>query len=315
MGCGASADRGGGGGGGAAPPKPITEAQLKTMCLDGCIRMEIACIKFAFSKSEEIQIKPPPAIEELRGCIKALEDQAASLKDTKGPVSGGGMMGGMINAAAGVAGQAAGMGMDAVVVGLKGVTDKLDEPFQTVAKDVVAAKGPELYNICVAFINGFKFAEPIKIVRGDAPWSEAQYKNVPPDTISTTMMTLAAQPLCQQMCPTVKAAIKDHLVTTGWDKAWKAYDAAYKKIATVVKEDMLLKAGVKPVTCDLDVYITFEIFKALEKYMKEEEGRIRANSAGKDIHKPGKPVGFAAVFSTQTLTEDSYKAWEMENVQ
>lgn len=316
MGCGASTSRGGGGGG-EEYKKPISEDQLKQMCLDSCIRMEIACINYALLTPgvwDNIKITPPPAIVTLRNNIKVLQDQANSFKNTEGVVSGGGMIGGMLNSAAKVGGQIAGGGMEAACSALNGVADGLETPFQTVAKDVMEKKRASLYNTCVGYINGFQFADPLTIVRGVPPWNEESYKKVKPDTISTTMMTLAQVPLCQLLMPEVKDAIKDHLVTTGWDKAWGLYDTAYKTVTKVIKEETLAKAGIKPLELNLTEYITNEIFKELQVMMQKREGEIRADSTNKDVHKPGKPLSFAAVFSTKSLYEDDHKLWLQERV-
>lgn len=175
-------------------------------------------------------------------------------------------------------------------------------------------KRASLYNTCVGYINGFQFADPLMIVRGIPPWNEESYKKVKPDTISTTMMTLAQVPLCQLLMPEVKDAIKDHLVTTGWDKAWGLYDTAYKTVTKVIKEETLAKAGIKPLELNLTEYITNEIFKELQVMMQKREGEIRADSTNKDVHKPGKPLSFAAVFSTKSLYEDDHKLWLQERV-
>lgn len=225
------------------------------------------------------------------------------------------MLGGMLNKVADVAGQvtsaAAAVGMEAMAQGLDGLGADLERPFQTVAQDVVTKKKDELYNIFVAYINGFVFTDPVKICRGDAPWNAENYNKVAGDTISRTLCSLAQKDLCDKIKPVVQVAIQDHAVTSTWNGAMGKFNQVYDAIVSsgVVKAEDLTNAGVKKVDCDLVQYITTEIFKALAEIMAKEEAATRKDPAGKDITEPKKPQSFAKIFSTEPLYETDFTFW------
>merc|ERR1719482_712745 len=143
---------------------------------------------------------------------------------------------GMANAAAGAAAGVAKAGGAAAAktaaAGLDKLVEGLEKPFNTVAQDVVKKKEKELYNICVAYINSYRFEEPLNLTRGTIDGSG--FKLVPGDAISKSLATISANALCDKLQPEVTAAIKEHLVTTGWEKAQKAYTAAYNGITAFI---------------------------------------------------------------------------------
>merc|ERR1719158_1974333 len=145
----------------------------------------------------------------------------------------GSMMAGVAKAKD-LAADAAASGTSAILTttagGLKALTDKLDEPFQNVAKDVVDAQKAKLYNIYVDYINGFVFKEPIKLVRGEPEKPAAK------DLISRTLNTLAGEELCKKLLPAVTEEVQKHAVTKSWQAAEKAYNSAIEIALKVVSE-------------------------------------------------------------------------------
>lgn len=307
------------------------------MCQDACVRMQVACIKAAFAKPDELKIAPPPEVEKLKSAAKALQDQAAKLGGSEtseaekpAPSSGGGgMMGAMMGAATAAAGAAAGVAKagaagaaTAAAAGLDKLVDGLEKPFNTVAQDVVSKKEQELYNICVAYINGYKFLTPTALARGgaiDGSDFKKSYENYNGDAISKSLADNAGAALCDKLFPEVTAAIKGHLVTTGWDKAQKAYTTAYNAICSVMKAEDLAKVGIVPVQCEVNRYVTVQIWASLAKLMAAEELSIRKMSEPdkrkKDITVPKKPVSFALVFSDQPIMASHYNFWKEETEQ
>lgn len=311
MGCGAS----------AAEPKAMTVEQMNTMCQDGCVRMQVICIKAAFAEPDTLAIAAPPQVQELRKSVTSLQAEADKAgkaaaaepaEEKKGGLSG--MMSAVAGAATQVATGIAGGGLGVAAQGLDAACDKLEEPWPKVAQDVVAKDQAKLYNICVTFINGYKFAEPAKIVRGSPPWNE--YSKVPGDTISTTLGTLASAELVKQLYPAVQEALKEHAVTSGWKKAETMYNGTVDLATSVVSKEDLEKAGIKKITCDIETYVTQEIVKALVKRMAKEEVSVRTMGGGekgeKDVTTPKKPISFAKLFSPVGLYESDYKFWENE---
>jgi len=313
-------------------PKPITLEHLTEMSKDCCIRMEIICLNKAFEKPEEIKINPPPEVADLKtsadGLNKAAKEAEAGASvapKAAGAPAVGGIMGSALGALgkacdtveAGVnqvAGQTKAAGLMAMAQVLEGSFKGLEEPFQTVAKDVMTTKKGELYNIFVEYINGFTFVEPVKIIRGDAPWNAENYKKVASDAITKTLCTLAEKELCQKLKPSVDAAIQDHTVTKTWNGAIGKFNNVYDAVTagTGMSKEKMDEAGIKKVEIDLGMYITKEIYKQLVIIMATEEAATRANPAGKDKLAPKpKPISFAKLFSVTGLTEADYDEWAM----
>lgn len=308
MGCGASA-RGG-------TPPPATPEQASQMCQDACVRMQVVCIYAAFEKPDQIKINPPDEIQQLKAASAALKEQAGKMGDANeaaaNAATSGSMVGGMMAMAKGAASAAGGAGILAMAQGLDALNNAVEAPFQTVAKDVLVAKKVELYNTCVAYINTFKFKDPVKISRGTIDGSG--FAGVKGDAISSDLAELTADALYDKMVGDVTAAIKEHAVTKAWEAAQKAYTAAYEAMAKVIKEEDMAKAGIKPVRCDLNMYITIQIWLALAKLMAAEEATVRkdADSGKKDITMPKKPISFKTVFSDTALTNFHYDTWASE---
>jgi hypothetical protein len=279
--------------------------------------MQVACIKAAFDNLGDLKIDAPPEVEKLKNAVKSIGEWAANLGDDSKaePASGGGgMMGGMMNMAQNVASAVGEGGLKALCSGLAALTEKLDEPFQDVAQDVLKDNKAKLYNVCVTYINAFKFKDPVLISKGSI--DGGIYKNVKPDTISNAMITVAGNALCDVMQPEVQEAIKEHLVTKSWKAAQDAYTKAYDMAIKVASADALEKVGVVPVKCELNRYITVKIWEALKAKMGEEEGAIRkmeddVAKGQKDVtDKPRrKPETFALVFSERPRMVSNYNEW------
>merc|ERR1712224_918054 len=175
----------------------------------------------------------------------------------------------------------------------------------------------DLYSILLAYINSFKFAQPLIICRGEAPWGEQQYNAVKGDTISDTMHKLSEEALIKALKDTVTEEVKNHTVTTTWKSAQGKFNSCYDTAAGVLgaeKMKTLNEAGVKKVECEIDTYVTIQIVKALAKRMKECEIATRKDSAKKDIAKPGKPQTFAKVFSATPIYKADYDFYKTEAV-
>lgn len=308
MGCGASA-------------AAITKDQVNTMCQDACVRMQAACIKAAFAKPKELKIDPPPEVKQLQGMALKLKTKADNLRDTPSIDGGGGggvagMLSGAKNMVAVVATNVGAAGLGTAAAALETVTATLHEPFNTVAQDVVNKKGDQLYNTCVKYINDCKFANPLKLTRGTIDGSE--YDKTDAKGISTALAEMAGRELCEKLQPDVTEAIKEHLVTTGWDQAQKKYMAAYDLLCKVMTPEDLEKVGVTTVKCDLNTYITNQIWLALATLMAAEEAVIRGlpleDKKAKDCTVPLKPISFAHVFSKECLTAATYNRWTRETL-
>lgn len=233
-----------------------------------------------------------------------------------GAKAAGGMMGGMLgamekmadqvqDAAAGAAGAAAAAGLNVAADALDAAVSKVEEPFQKVGCNVVTKKKADIINCFVEFINGYRFTEPIKMVRGEAPWSAEQYKKVPSDAISKWLAEKAKAELVKKLYPVTEAEVKADPVTNTWDSAVDKFNSFHD---AVTKAGVDLEGqGVKKMSFDLPTYITTEIVNELMRLMAEAETATRADPAGKDTTKP---ISFAKIFSPVGLTEPDYTEWE-----
>jgi len=314
MGCGASAG-----------PKPITVEQITQMCKDCCVRMEIICVNKAFEKPEAIKVKPPDSVQEMRKNVTEMKEAAKKVQSgddfkasggEKAAPAVGGMLGAGLsalssaadqvqNAAAGALGQGMSAGLEVLADALDKAVSGVEKPFETVGQDVIAEKKAEIINAYVACINGFTFTEPVKIIRGDAPWNAEQYAKVPGDAISNCLTSLAKADIIAKVTPVAEEAIKKHAVTSTWDGAIDKYNAAYDGIS---KYTDLEKQGIKKITFDLPKYIVEEIVNEIGKIMATEEKAVRADPKDKDKEKPHT---FAKVFSSKPLDEQDFKEWSM----
>merc|ERR1712139_511859 len=94
-------------------------------------------------------------------------------------------------------------------------------------EDVIKAKGQK--------------PDPIKIVRGDAPWSAEQYKSVPGDAISKWLCEAAKADVTKKITQDVNEAIDKHPVTNNWDAATKNFNQCLDKIGPENCEKMSMQ--------------------------------------------------------------------------
>jgi len=231
-----------------------------------------------------------------------------------GDKGGGGMVAGLMakgNELASKVGDAKDLaksqGLKAAAEGLKKLIDAVDKPFQEVAAQVVTENKTDLYNICVKFINLYKFAEPHKLVASED-------KTV----ISNTLATLACADLAKDLKPKVEEAVKTKTVTKAWAAVEDGYNSCLELAKKFVSEDDLKKAGLEKVSCDINEYITIEIIKALAKKMGEKETEVR-KMGEKDptiedkVGPPFKPNAFKEIFqAAPNLTDEMFKRWKEE---
>jgi hypothetical protein len=309
MGCGGSAAR-------QVPqgPPPISLQEITDMCTDMCTRMEILCAHTALQNKENFKIDAPPEVTELKNASDGLckaADQVMADADASAAEQqkSGGMLGKITGAVTQGVGQVQGAGLIAASQALKGISSDLEKPFLEVGQDVIEKRKEDLYNILLAYINSFKFADPLKICRGDAPWSKEQYEAVPGDLISKTLHEQSEEALIKELKDTVTDEVAKHTVTTTWKSAQEKFNKCYDIAAGVLgaeKMKTLNEAGVKKVECQIDTWVTIQIVKALAKRMKECEIATRKDSAGKDIAQPKKAVTFAKVFSATPIAKPDY---------
>jgi len=303
MGCGGSVER-----------KLCEQAKADEMCQDACVRIQLACMAAAFDKPEELKIVPPPEVQQLKESITRMQAWAASLADSgKEAPSGGGLLAGAMAMAKEVGSAVGSSALSVAASGLTAVTEKLEENFNTVAQDVTTSKKEELKQTYTKYIIGFKFTEPTKNSKGSIDGSA--FNSVKPDILSRHLQAVSESELCSKLQPDVEEAIKDHKVTKGWDAAQKAYMKAYELALKAASAEDLEKAGVTPIKCEVALYVTVEIWKALAEKMAAEEAAIRQMTDGKgakDILDPKKSVAFALIFSNKPITAVDYDAWVAE---
>jgi hypothetical protein len=285
--------------------------------------MEILSVSAVMCSTDALIIPPPDCVNDQRGNAQKLRDAATAAVDKitelteadtaqnmVGETENKGMMGQMIGfmakAADGVAeltGKGAGMILSTSLNGMAAAMDaavaKVEKPFSEVGRDIVSKKQNELVEIYAQYINQYDHPDPISLVRGVDPYEDAQYKAVPPDSISKALTEAARAELAEKMLPIVQPAIDDHAITKAWDLLIENVNKAHAKISQYAQ---LSEYGITPISLDINTYIVNETITVLGEQMGKVEGVTRENSSGKSRC----PETFGAVFSGTPLMDTHY---------
>jgi len=314
---------------GASVPKEASPEQKATMCAVAGKEMMVICTPLALAKSDQIKVKAPPDVEKLR---KVVSDLRAAAKDAKNlgtdekvkepeKKSGGGMLGGMMQAAADLGAQVVEAGVNAagnvaavaIEKSLNMAADQLEKavnavekPFTEVGKEVAGEKKEQMQKVFENYIANLPLqssGQAIKLVRGEDPQNDAAYRAVPGSALSDYLCRKSAKNLVQQLLPVCEEAIKKHQITNTWNSVIENFNSlcdTIKNMDFAKKNDLELK----PIELDINDYIVSQCVEELAKIMGAEETAIRQTGTHKDAKRP---MLFSSVFSGAQLTENLFK--------
>merc|ERR1712228_61867 len=282
--------------------------------------------------SSEIKVAVPKQLVGFKESATTLRENAERLRKEKestndgGPEKSsgnsgiGGFMDKVTNAVGDVAekagefvGKGVGAALDETANKIDAAVGKVEVPMSTVGQDIVNAKMAEIKKVYEEVIPDVcKDADvPISLVRGQPPYGQAEYDDVPGFALSEQLTKLARDKLTEKLEEVVKPAVDEHDALKAFATLMKVHDAAVAASAKLTPsgstplEDVSLKVA----KFDLCKHVVQEVISQLGDLMGKEETAIRKAPEGK--LKGKEEVGedpriFANVFSGQQLTADTW---------
>lgn len=328
MGCGASAD------------SPASPEHLKEMCDVAAKDMEILCVTYAMSGisdgSLKVAVRTPDCVDSWKQTVADLRQKAADIEaagdegtgnkagGVASAVATGGALGGMLASAAGMVDSVADKVAEYGAAGiskiirtaadtLEGSIQKLEEPFQQVGKEVISESYSDVLKVFCDFINNYKFANALVLIRGQDPYEASQYAAANKKGISEALIKSSAKEIIDKIFPKVEPAIKKHSTTKYWDSMLDANKSVCEKLRSIADKHSLLNnlnslVDKLETTTDLPCHITEEIVTGIMDLMSSKEEVLRNDSSGSATHSK-KDHTFMVVFSGTKMMESHYKAF------
>lgn len=286
---------------------------MNILCVLAAKEMGVLCLKAVVEtdKISLLSIKAPPAVSGMRDDAKKLREDAASAQEKLKDAAGGsedatkgtgvvGMLGsamaGAAQLAAGGAGAAIGAVLNTAANAIDAAVDKVDESFESVARDVVSSKKEEFLQTFQKHIEGLVSSNALSLCRGERPWDGAAYEATKPNACSNALIVASAESLKELLLPQVDDALESHKATKAWSELIGKVNSAIDKIGQYPKLESM-----KPRKIELNIkdYIITQIIAEVGQLMGQEEATLRSDSMGKS---QTLPATFPAVFSKRTLT-------------
>jgi len=279
----------------------------------------------------EVAVRTPPCVDQWNETVKALREKAEELRsDTGGSsraagVAGavatggalGNMLGGLASKADGamdsvsnMAGGTAAMGVDAAADMLEKAIQTLEAPFEKVGKDVICESYTAFLATFSDYINNYKFANSLKLVRGEAPHEAAQYEEVKKRGITEALVRASASDIVSKVYPTCEESIKNSALVRAWDIMLDTNKSVCEQINKLANMSSAL-SGLKSLTemleatTDIPQHICMEIVLVLCDHMGAKEESLRFDSSGTSTHSK-KDATFSVVFSGLKMLESHY---------
>lgn len=326
-------------GGCCSKSKPATQEEMQIICKAAAKEMmTIFCIDDALKDPSQILIQVPPVLEDIRKTRDDLRKTAEELNNKvsddpaednaepaeppkeEAPTSGlGGFMAGAMGAISKVKEQVqdlAEQGLEkAVELGSKGsaaaltqlattldeAVAKVEEPMQSIAKDVVTAVKPDVEKYLKDFVKEANMGGAVALCQGGEETA-----------ISKALVNDQVDDLTAKLRPIVEAQIQKHAGLKAWDTAIDTYNKGIDGMKGILEKAKEFAASKQvelpeintpsPIKLDIEEYICKSIVLELGRLMGEAETKHRAEpdvGGASDI--------FIKVFKKEELTHEDYK--------
>lgn len=298
MGCGASVGE-----------NPAKKEDMQEMCDVAAKDMEILCVSHAMSGITEgslkLVVRLPDCVDSWKKTVGELRKQAEEIEaagdegggDKGAMVAGvmatGGLLGGVAAAVGGAVDTVIDKGMEyggkALAVPVRGLAStietciqNLEEPFQQVGKDVVSKSYPKLLAAFSDFINNYKFANSVALIRGSEPYGPEEYSAVAQNGISQGLLNASVPAMVTAMLPVVEEEVKEHKTTMVWSKMLDCNKTACETLRKLIdksgRKNLNTYVDKLEATTDMNEHITGEICLGLLKLMSQREANLRVDS-------------------------------------